>query len=100
MFLGPVSKDPCPPWPDPNMTTAKWLTVAVEVVNYRLLTATQPGVHFDKLRGPVEPWEGDPYPKVIVYLTTWYIEDGHHRIMRDIISGRSHGMARVLRLTS
>lgn len=96
MFAGIVSREKGTPWPDTGMTSQKWLSIPVRAVQARTLIATQDGVYLKPLLEPETPVGGDEYPHVIVYKQKYYLEDGHHRVIKAMIEGRPLIFARVL----
>lgn len=71
--------------------------MAPEWVAWHLLVPTQDGVWWRALvdntrRGP------DPFPNVVEWRGTKYLEDGHHRVARALVRGEVGGMARVVRI--
>lgn len=80
-----------------GMTTLRWVTeVKVRTLPINWLIATQPGVLFAPLLVFIQPIGGDPYPHVIFYNGDYYLEDGHHRVMKSILSGLTTIDCRVL----
>lgn len=89
------------PWPTCGMTSALWLEKPVREFSMQELVVTQPGVYFAALFGdPPTPVGGDPLPHVVIYQGTCYLEDGHHRLVRALISGRKTLEARYLEIDS
>lgn len=62
------------------------------------LVATQPGVFLHALRDKTAPVGGDKYPHVILWEGTYYLEDGHHRVVRRLLKGKKNVKARLLEL--
>ena len=75
MFAGVISRDHGCPWGTSGQTT---------------------GVLFHALIDDCEPVGGDPVPHVIDFDGRLYLEDGHHRVVRAALAGRSTIEARVL----
>lgn len=99
MFKAVISRDNGTPWGETGMTTARWKAEVVpELVRIADLTATQPGVLFHALATDWSepPVGGDPLPHVIAHRGALYLEDGHHRVTRAALRGRTHVPARVL----
>lgn len=81
------------------MTSQKWLDVPVQVFAIRDLVVTQPGVLFKHLLNDAVPYGGDKYPHVVVWEGIPYLEDGHHRLIREAVAGHHTLMARGLVIT-
>jgi hypothetical protein len=96
MFAGVISRDNGCPWGETGMTTAKWRNLPTRTVTIAQLTATQPGVLLHALTGRPSPVGGDPFPHVIDWDGNLYLEDGHHRVVRAALAGRTEVEARVL----
>lgn len=65
------------------------------------LWATQPGILFDAIIRPErEAVGGDYFPHVIEFEGKLYLEDGHHRVVRAALAGRTTIEARYLVVTS
>jgi hypothetical protein len=98
VFKAIISRDNGEPWGETGMTSAKWLDVPTTPVRVRDLIATQPGVLLHALTEGEPPVGGDPHPHVIDWAGSLYLEDGHHRAVRALISGNDTITARVLRV--
>jgi hypothetical protein len=100
VFKAVISRAGGTPWPETNMTSAKWLKVPLEPVVIEDLIATQDGVYFEPLSKDwnTAPVGGDKYPHVISFKGELYLEDGHHRVIRDRLDGFTIITARVLTL--
>jgi hypothetical protein len=60
------------------------------------LIATQPHLHTEALTTTPPPTRGiDPIVHVVRWQGKDYIEDGHHRVVREALRGYSHVLARV-----
>lgn len=90
MFKDIISRDDGCPWGSPKLSSAIWLYVPVYNVMISELVATQPGIYF---RGLTDTFENikrtDPYPHVILWNGTLYLEDGHHRVVKLLLKGVS-----------
>lgn len=84
------------PWPKTGMTSQKWLDVPVRAVQLRMLTLTQDGIYLKPLLEPETPVGGDRHPHVVLWKNRYYLEDGHHRVIRSAIEGYPLVFARVL----
>lgn len=93
MFKGIASRD----WPPTGLTTQGWIDqVPPQYVPIRTLWATQPHLHTHALTTTHTPTHGtDDLPHVIHWAGEYYIEDGHHRIIRAALRGHSMIRARV-----
>ena len=99
MFAGIISRDNGCPWGETGMSTAKWQHIPTRRVRIADLTATQPGVLLHALTDDAPtPVGGDPVPHVIAWDGRLYLEDGHHRVVRARLNGRTTIEARVLDL--
>ena len=96
MLAGIISRDNGCPWGTSGQTSASWLLVPVRVVSIKNLIATQPGLLFEALITPTLPIGGDPLPHVIEFEGKQYLEDGHHRVIRAAMRGRTHVVVRYL----
>jgi hypothetical protein len=83
-------------WPSTGMTSAKWLEVYPRLVNIGNLTMTQDGIYFKALLEKNTPVGGDPYPHVVCWNGTSFLEDGHTRVVRALINGLTMIKARVI----
>lgn len=89
--------NPSRPWPTTGLTTQRWIDeVPIKVVRISDLIATQNGVYLHALLPDFnEPYGKDPYPHVVYWANELWLEDGHHRVLRDIIDGETVTTARV-----
>ena len=97
MFKAIISRDNGCPWGSSGQSSATWLNVPVEKVLISELVATQPGVLLHALsdKAPI-PVGGDKYPHVILWEGTYYLEDGHHRVVRRLLKGKKKVKVRLL----
>lgn len=98
MFAGVINKDENKPWGELEMSTAIWKNIRIWDVQIKDLVATQSGVYFKDLISDAPSISGDEFPHVILFEDTYYLEDGHHRVVKAALSGREVIQARVLRL--
>lgn len=100
MFKAVISRDNGTPWPETGMNSKKWLDQPVRWVYIPHLIATQPGVLFHALMDSYDeiPVGGDKYPHVIVWNGEYYLEDGHHRVMKRLLSGDKWAPVRLLKV--
>jgi hypothetical protein len=98
VFKRIISREGDVPWGETGMTSKKWLKVPVEEVFIDQLIATQPGVLLHALSDEYTQAAvgGDRYPHVIFWHGEYYLEDGHHRVVRTLLRGRATIEARVL----
>jgi len=78
------------------MTSQKWLDVPVVEVPIKELIATQRGVYFHALVDDFNHLFGDPYPHVILWEGEYYLEDGHHRVVKQALKGAHSVSVRLL----
>lgn len=99
MFRAVISRDNGCPWGTSGQTSATWKSVPVDTVLISDLVATQDGVLFHALgQDAPEPVGGDTYPHVILHEGTYYLEDGHHRVVRARLAGQDEVHVRLLEL--
>jgi len=99
VFKSIISRDNGCPWGESGQSSATWLNVPVVELPISELVATQPGVLLHALaENSPTPVGGDQYPHVILWMGTYYLEDGHHRTVRARLAGQTHIEARLLRL--
>jgi len=93
-----ISRDNGVPWGETGMTSKKWLKVETESIPVSMLIATQPGVLLHALSEEYsgEPIGGDKHPHVIYWRGEYYLEDGHHRVLRAMLRGEKSVEVRVL----
>lgn len=94
MFKRVISRDKGCPWGTTGLSTQTWLHVPLNWVKMSDLIATQPGIMFDGILHPQK--QVDPHPHVVVWDDEFYLEDGHHRVVRQMIQGVELLHARVL----
>lgn len=87
------------PYPATGMTSIRWVSeVPVERVDVTRLWLTQQHLSVEALLSPWTPTHcHDPLPHVVTYADDWYLEDGHHRVIRDVMLGNLEILARVFR---
>lgn len=100
MLAGITTRDHGDPWPPTGLTSKLWLNQPTRWFTISDLTATQPGVLFAALISDTPPYGGDPYPHVITWQNTHYLEDGHHRLIRALIAGHTQLQARSYTYTA
>lgn len=98
MFKGIISRDRGEPWGPTGMTTKKWLNIPTQTLPIADLIATQPGVLLHALTDNTTPIGGDTLPHVIHWAGHYYLEDGHHRVVRARLNGQHTITARVLKV--
>lgn len=88
------------PYPATGMTTERWKAeVQPSWVSLSDLVFTQPDISLICLLRAIQGhpnYAGDDYVHVVLWRGTHYLEDGHHRVARDLLQGRDAIMARVL----
>lgn len=76
------------PWPVTGLTTRLWVdTVDVRMVTFDRLHLGQDHLDIPGLFGFTRRTDADVYPHVVVWRDTWYLEDGHHRVVRAALQG-------------
>lgn len=77
------------PYPETGLTTARWKAeVPTMVVYFTDLWLTQNGVRITPLFGVKEEHaSADTYPHVVSWQGELYLEDGHHRVVREALFG-------------
>ena len=87
------------PWGTSGQTSATWLDIPLTEVSIADLVATQTAFFFHALMDHDWPHMGtDPHPHVILWDGTYYVEDGHHRVIKAILAGRETIPVRLLSL--
>lgn len=86
------------PYPETGLNTASWRAVAVHQVPIRALTATRGDLKISALAPGLTSTSGDPLVHVVKWQGEHYLEDGHHRVVREAIAGSTLVVARVLDL--
>lgn len=89
------------PYPPTGLTSARWVEeVPVERVSISRLWLTQSQLSLEALLSPWTPTHcQDPLPHIVVHNDDWYLEDGHHRVIRGALNGgyANEILARVFR---
>lgn len=87
------------PYPATRLTSARWVKeVPVERVDASRLWLTKRHLSMEALLSSWIPTHyNDPIPHVVVYDDHWYLEDGHHRVVREVLVGNIHVLARVFK---
>jgi hypothetical protein len=85
-FMGILTERPYPPT---GLTTARWIeNVFSQPVYLRDLWLTQNGVRIGPLFGLTDIHaSADIYPHVVSWRGELYLEDGHHRVVREALAG-------------
>ena len=78
-----------------GLTTATWMLVPPTVVLISELIATQKHLHLASLVKDSPSMGADPLPHVVLWRGGLYVEDGHHRIVKAAMRGKTHVVARV-----
>ena len=83
------------PYPPTGLTTTRWKSEVDTMPVYLAdLILTQNGVRIAPLWGIAdEHANADPIPHVVAYKGELYLEDGHHRVVREALAG-----TRVMRM--
>lgn len=89
-FSGVVERRPYPPT---GLTTERWRReVPIELVELRHLTLTQRHLYVDALLGYEGVPDGDAYPHVVSFDGKLYLEDGHTRVVREVLIRRTNAL--------
>jgi hypothetical protein len=84
------------PYPPTGLTTQAWKRIPPSRIAWDELTTTQDGCTLQGLLGPTR--EGsDLFPHVVAFGGVMYLEDGHCRMVKHLLAGRSSGLVRILR---
>lgn len=88
------------PYPATGLTTRGWREVRTRYVPISELVATQDHLKITALAPDFRgSHSGDPLVHVVKHEGVFYLEDGHHRVVREALAGASHVNARVLDVT-
>jgi hypothetical protein len=98
MFRKILSKDELP-YSSEGMTTKKWKDLSVWRIPIDILIATQDGVYFHGLAEEYTHLH-DEFVHVVYHDGEYYLEDGHHRVVKARLRGAQSVLARVLCLRS
>lgn len=85
------------PYPASGLTTDEWSRIEPEWVRWADVVTTQRHVSIEALLGIGIPHSRDRHPHLIEHEGVLYLEDGHNRMVRDVLDAREHGFVRVLR---
>lgn len=89
-FLGIAVKRPYPPT---GLTTARWQAeVGVRQVPFDTLYLTQNHLRIHAMLGDSDKTLGDSYPHVVQFNNELFLEDGHHRVLRTVLSTDAQAM--------
>lgn len=83
------------PYPETGLSTATWMQIEPEWVHWRDLITTQGYVSIPALLGQVPPHGVDPFPHVVEWDGRLYLEDGHNRVVRNILLRPDLGVGQV-----
>lgn len=83
------------PYDQKFLEPVEWKKVEPVMFDFGRLYLTQqkltiPGIFF------LQRFSTDPFPRVVVYEGEHYLEDGHHRVVRDAIQNFDAAHMRVL----
>jgi hypothetical protein len=91
-FLGIVER----PYDQDDLIRIDWRALGIELVNFRSLWLTQTKLSVAAILGHSR-YSMDPLPHVVAHSGALYLEDGHHRVIRESIEGFGTTNVRVLR---
>lgn len=85
------------PYPPTGLTTKRWVDEVVpRLVFFDELFLTQEHLRVAGIFGVTNAESAnDPVPHAVLWRDVLYLEDGHHRIMRDALSGKRAAYIRV-----
>jgi len=84
------------PYPTTGLSTKLWMeTVPVRGVPLGNLYLTQNGILIEALFRTSGSYSGDEYPHVVLWAGSYYLEDGHHRVVAAALSRQQSVYARV-----
>ncbi len=86
------------PYPPTGLTTKRWEMIQPELVSWNNVTTTQRHVSIEAildLPRRVGPRSTDRYPHIVEYRGVLYLEDGHNRMVRDLLAGKTSTLARI-----
>lgn len=78
-----------------KMTTTKWKEIEPTVVSLHNLVFTQWHLWTLALLNPTIPFTQDDLPYFVFHQGRYYVEDGHHRVVRAILRGHTLIKGRV-----
>jgi hypothetical protein len=84
-----------------GMTTAIWKLIPPTEIDIDLICPSQGYVSIQILRDIregryKEAYGGDEYPHIVLQNDVYWLEDGHHRYIYDLIRGKKYIQVRVL----
>lgn len=85
------------PYEPTGMTTAKWMKLREERVDVSKVVFSQDHLSLSHLLHPADSYSGDPCPHLVEWEGKLWVSDGHHRIIRAILSGYTYLFCRVLK---
>ncbi len=87
------------PYPPTGLTTARWREIRPEWISWCDVTTTQRHVSIEAMLGMLDgTGSTDDRPHAVEHEGRLYLEDGHNRMVRDLLEGRRYGYVRVHRL--
>jgi hypothetical protein len=83
------------------MTTAKWKLIPPQSIPIEWICPSQGYVSIQILRDILigrykEAYGGDEYPHIVLSDDVYWLEDGHHRYIIDLIQGKQEIEVRIL----
>jgi hypothetical protein len=85
------------PYPPSGLCSSMWSLIEPEQVTISELVLTQAQVSVEGLFDQSLAPGADPYPNVVVWGETAFVEDGHHQVVLAWLRGEGTIMARVFR---
>lgn len=97
MFKAYINRHSGCPWGSSGLTSATWLDVPLAEVDISELVATQMAFFFHAITDSDFLHLGiDPHPHVIHWDGVFYVEDGHHRVLKAMLADKTHMHVRLL----
>lgn len=87
------------PYNTDGMTTALWMEIPPTILPINLIKPSQGyvSVHFlvDIANGYKGSYSGDEYPHVVLSDEIYWLEDGHHRFVAELLRGNKEIAVRI-----
>lgn len=85
------------PYPVTGFNARRWRDVSTGWIFLLQLVLTQTTVRIYPMfcPPPQDDPNNDPFPHVVLWRDTYYLDDGHHRVVRAALSGTTGLYARI-----